>query len=71
MQAPAALAIAFLSCCFAVGVYDVYATYLANGGETVSDVLGRWGSSFPVLPLALGLVLGHIFWPRHPDTPPK
>ena len=69
MKGSAALAIAFLAVCFAVGVYDVYVTYLQGSDETVSTVLGRWGAQFPVLPLMIGLVLGHVFWPRIPAVP--
>lgn len=66
MKAPAALAIAFLCVCFTIGIYDVWAVYVSGVNDTVSAVLGRWGAQFPVLPLLIGMVLGHVFWPRLP-----
>ncbi len=44
------------------GGYEVYA--LVNGvpGDTLSE--GVWGINHPMLPAAVGVVFGHLFWPR-------
>lgn len=56
-----------LAVCFGAGVWDVVA--IAKGSrETVSSVLHEWSLLYPVLPLAVGLLLGHIFWPNSPVT---
>ena len=58
------LAIALLLIVLAVGIWDVYVTAKGQQGETVSVVIHQWSLTYPVLPLLLGLVLGHVFWPN-------
>jgi hypothetical protein len=47
----------------AVGVVDVYLG-LTPGQATVSQYLSILAGHYPILPLALGLILGHLFWPQ-------
>lgn len=48
------------------GLWDVIAVSKGNINDTVSRTLQDWSLMYPVLPLALGVVLGHIFWPVSP-----
>lgn len=65
------LALAFLAVCGMVGGYDVYAAFALPPGNTVSAILYGWGQSFPVFPVVLGILLGHLFWPVGPRDPPS
>jgi hypothetical protein len=58
------LAVILLAVVFGVGAWDVAAISLGRPRETVSNVLQGWAMSFPVLPLAVGVILGHVFWPH-------
>lgn len=48
-----------------VGIYDVCAFFFLTYEETVSYWVQKWFTSFPVLALATGIVLGHLAWPLH------
>lgn len=58
------LAALFIAVCLAVSVWDLVA--LANGRreDTVSEILAGWVREFPILAVAIGVVIGHLFWPR-------
>ncbi len=44
--------------------WDVYA-YLAAGSEaTISRVTLGFARQHPVLPFAVGVLMGHLFWPQ-------
>jgi TctA family transporter len=45
------------------GAYDVYATFYLDHSSTVSYLLQSWAVQFPILPLLVGILLGHLFWP--------
>lgn len=60
----AALGIAMLLVFLMIGLWDICVTYFMKSTDTVSNVLSLWGRQFPILPLFVGLLLGHIFWPR-------
>jgi hypothetical protein len=45
-------------------VWDVYAMIRYGPEATITHVIGNWSAVYPVLPLTVGLVLGHLFWPR-------
>lgn len=46
------------------GVWDLYVAYRGMGEWTVSEVLRGWSRTFPMLPLFIGIVIGHILWSR-------
>lgn len=50
-------------CITFVGIYDVIALAAWGQAYTVSYVIKGWSSQFPMIPLIIGLVLGHILWP--------
>jgi len=43
--------------------YDVFA-YLYGHDSTISQVIYSWSIKFPLLPLAVGVLMGHFFWPN-------
>lgn len=47
-----------------VAVYELVAIF--GGGQlgTVSEVLLAWSRRHPVIPLAAGILIGHLFWPQ-------
>lgn len=58
------LAASLLVIVLLAGVWDIWVTASGTPEETVSAVLHQWSLAYPVLPLALGIILGHIFWPH-------
>lgn len=47
-----------------VGIYDVYAGLYYGPEYTVSQVVRDWSGKWPVLPMLVGVLLGHLFWGR-------
>lgn len=48
-----------------IGAWDVWVAFGPSEGRTVSSIIYAWGQQFPPLVLAVGLLLGHLFWPVH------
>lgn len=48
----------------AIGAWDIYVTARGETDATVSRTLWDWGRLYPILPLAIGVILGHCFWPQ-------
>ncbi len=48
-----------------VGAYDVWAFFFGHPEDTVSFWVQHWFQAFPVLALAVGIVIGHLAWPIH------
>lgn len=46
------------------GLWDIIATYRGDTHDTVSTTLREWSIAWPVLPLLVGVIIGHIFWPN-------
>lgn len=61
--AQAAIAIILLLMLAIVGIWDVYALTMLPPGYSISYVIQRWSMGYPVLPMAAGMVVGHLFWP--------
>ena len=55
---------------FMAGSWDVYLWVSKSQGSTVSHVIGQWGQEFPPALIALGVLLGHLFWPVGPSARP-
>jgi len=45
-----------------IGVWDLTVKYLGYGDETVSSIIRNWSATWPLIPLGVGMLLGHIFW---------
>jgi hypothetical protein len=48
-----------------VGAYDVYGFFFLPPDASVSYWVQKWFQDFPVLAVAIGIVLGHLAWPLH------
>lgn len=59
----ALLAVCLVAICFAIAVWDMYVTFAHIPESTVSEIIQRWATFHPVIPLTVGLLLGHLFWP--------
>jgi hypothetical protein len=66
---PAILAACLLLNAVCIGLWDIYCTYGPGSQYTVSALLADWSRQWPVLPFALGMLAGHIFWGRWPSPP--
>jgi amino acid permease len=44
-----------------LGLYDIYTAYAHGGTSTISWVLYTQSQNYPVIPLVVGFVMGHIF----------
>ena len=60
---PVVLALCLRGLLTAIGVYDVLVSYRVIPGCTVSSVVHEWSQLFPVMPFAIGLLVGHLLWP--------
>jgi len=47
-----------------VGVWDITCLYYGRRDCTVSSVIGGWAETYPILPFVLGILAGHVLWPR-------
>lgn len=43
--------------------WDIFAYVKAGREATISDILLDWSQRWPVIPLAFGVLMGHLFWP--------
>lgn len=59
----ALLALLLIFILAAVGVWDVIMLHRGTTGGTVSRILVEWSMAWPILPLTVGIILGHLFWP--------
>lgn len=57
------VSIVLLTALLLVGLYDAIAMMFYGTSYTVSYVVRNWSSSFPIISLLVGLVIGHLFWP--------
>lgn len=51
------------------GLWDVYAICAEPQRETVSAVLRQWSRAFPPAAVAVGILIGHLFWPATSISP--
>lgn len=47
-----------------VGLYDLIAVLWFGQPATVSAVVLQIAKRHPILPLAVGVLIGHLFWPQ-------
>ena len=45
--------------------YDVFIYLQAGGDATISDVTLGWAKRWTVVPFAVGVLCGHLFWPQY------
>lgn len=58
------LSLLFLFMLIVVWLFDWYAIVKDRPRETVSAMLLEWSQAWPILPLLVGIVIGHLFWPN-------
>lgn len=46
----------------AIMVWDMIALASHRPDHTVSSIVRGWAYSAPILPFAIGVVIGHLFW---------
>lgn len=46
----------------ALVLYDVYAVVAGGKEATISWIVLQWSKVYPIIPFALGVVIGHMFW---------
>lgn len=49
--------------------YEVYALADECDGDTISEIMWATTAKRPILPFAMGVLMGHFFWQRV-DSPP-
>lgn len=47
------------------GAWDIWAAYKGYNVEPISTVIQDWSKRWPVLPMLVGILLGHLFWPSY------
>lgn len=57
------LAMAILANLIFVFVWDIYCWFQMPPGYSVSYIFYKWAKEFPLLPIAVGILLGHLFFP--------
>jgi len=58
------LSVLFLSVICGVWLWDAYCTMRGDYRSQVSQVLLEWSVRWPIIPFAIGVVVGHLFWPQ-------
>lgn len=58
------IAVFFIVVCALVGVYDSWVVIVQpENYRSVSEWLVAWSSKYPILPLEIGILVGHLFFP--------
>lgn len=57
-----ALALFFLLTIIVIYVWDAWAFGTGQPEKSVSTIIKEWARAQPILPFAVGLLVGHIFW---------
>lgn len=56
---------------FALGIWDLVAIWFGTYESTISQQLLGASEISPFIPLAIGFILGHLFWPQRLWSDPK
>lgn len=43
-------------------VYEIWAVYTREEGDTISEIIWTASVNRPVIPFAFGFLMGHFFW---------
>lgn len=54
-----------LATLLAVGIADILLVRYRPGDPTVSSTIWGLARCYPIIVLAVGILLGHLFWPQH------
>ncbi len=58
--------ILFLTLVGALIVYELVAVFDRQQGDTISEIVWTVTTRRPIVPFALGVLMGHFFWQRVP-----
>ena len=47
-----------------LGLWDIYAATNMQLGDTISEVVLVAAAQRPIIPFAVGVACGHLFWPQ-------
>ena len=47
-----------------LALWDVFAAAQPVSGDTISEVVWAVSAKHPIIPFALGVVMGHLFWQK-------
>lgn len=47
-----------------LGIYDVWAISTSGYDASISVIIVDWSRQLPILPFAIGVLAGHLFWPQ-------
>lgn len=54
-----------------VVIWDMYVVFIGRPADTVSMTLRNWADGHPILPLFIGIVIGHLLWSNCPPLEKK
>lgn len=60
------LALCFIAIVAVIAAWDVYCAAKGAPDDTVSATLQDWAKQHSMLTVAIGAVIGHLFWPTRP-----
>ena len=44
-------------------IYDFYAIAVGGTEASISHLMKMWGHKYPIVPFAMGVLMGHFYWP--------
>jgi hypothetical protein len=54
----------FLGLVGALLLYELYALSDQRAGDTISEIIWKAAATRPILPFAMGVLMGHLFWQK-------
>jgi len=63
LQPNVVVSMVLISVILIIFLYDAIALMFWDHTYTISYVVKSWSRYFPILPLVVGICLGHLFWP--------
>ena len=54
----------FLACVGLLLLYELVALMDGKAGDTISEIMWHVAAQRPILPFAMGVLMGHFFWQR-------
>lgn len=59
------ITIGVLAACAAVLIgWDIWVAVNDTPGDTISELALAFAGKHPILPFAVGVIVGHLFWPQ-------
>jgi hypothetical protein len=61
------LAIIIMGSLLGAAVWDLAVLAAGHSADQISRIILSWSRALPILPLLVGILLGHLFWPQPPE----